>query len=187
VCIHHFSHRLKHCHDCITSRSEAHHERSGQRSSPVVGNSIVVVEQTDSRRPNQAILDIRSTHPGAAFHESHSNRSHTQPALYHMAKRSSHGFVSLADPRQMGLRISDHHFLYDHCRCSKCFHAQTKQRLKTLTDVPLDIAPENVEYSETGIKIQWPTSGGHESYFPFSFLSKAAYDPPVQEVHTENT
>jgi trimethyllysine dioxygenase len=105
-----------------------------------------------------------------------------------MAKRTSDSFVRLlATYRDHADEESDHHFLYDHCRCPKCFHSQTKQRLKTLTDVPLDIAPESVEYSDSGINIRWPTTGGHESFFPFSFLSKAAYDPPVAGDQVEST
>lgn len=62
-------------------------------------------------------------------------------------------------------------------------HAQTKQRLKTLAQVPDDIAPEAVVNAEGGLKIRWTgvvgEEGAHESYFPYAFLEKAAYDPPV--------
>jgi trimethyllysine dioxygenase len=62
-------------------------------------------------------------------------------------------------------------------------HGQTKQRLKTLAQVPEDIAPEAVLNAEGGLKIRWASvvgeEGAHESFFPYTFLERAAYDPPV--------
>lgn len=62
-------------------------------------------------------------------------------------------------------------------------HASTKQRLKTLAQVPDDISPQAVVNAEGGLKIRWTSvvgqEGDHESFFPYTFLEKAAYDPPV--------
>ncbi|WVQ81537.1 trimethyllysine dioxygenase [Cryptococcus sp. DSM 104549] len=73
----------------------------------------------------------------------------------------------------------DNYFLFDHCRCPKCFHSQTKQRLKTLSEIPADIHPLSAEIKSTGLHITWSTPTPHESVFPTSFLKKAAYDPPL--------
>lgn len=96
--------------------------------------------------------------------------------------------------------FSDNQFLLDHCRCPRCFHPSTKQRLKTLSEVSsicaikeiikaqsdivqfpanpnieqLDIAGDEVTISWSGL------DEAHTSIFPLSFLQKAAYDPPLE-------
>ncbi|KAK8843432.1 trimethyllysine dioxygenase [Kwoniella newhampshirensis] len=88
--------------------------------------------------------------------------------------------VSWPDGRQSQF---DNFFLFDHCRCPKCFHAKTKQRLKTLTEIPSDIHPMSVETDSTGLHITWSTSPPHTSVYPPQFLKKAAYNPPLASYH----
>ncbi|WVQ93353.1 trimethyllysine dioxygenase [Kwoniella sp. CBS 9459] len=73
----------------------------------------------------------------------------------------------------------DNYFLYDHCRCPKCFHSKTKQRLKELNQVPEDIRPVAAEVDASGVHLTWSTSEEHKSTFPFEFLRRSAYDPPL--------
>ncbi|WVO22700.1 uncharacterized protein IAS62_004031 [Cryptococcus decagattii] len=55
----------------------------------------------------------------------------------------------------------DHMYLFDHCRCPQCFHPRTKQRLKTLSQVPCDIHPTAVALT--------------------GFLRRAAYETQLSE------
>ncbi|KAL7418553.1 hypothetical protein Q5752_007011 [Cryptotrichosporon argae] len=66
-------------------------------------------------------------------------------------------------------------YLFDHCRCRRCFHPQTKQRLKL---VPLaSTRALDVRAEHDGLKVSWTPD--HVSHFPYTFLEKAAYDPPL--------
>ncbi|WRT68900.1 trimethyllysine dioxygenase [Kwoniella shivajii] len=73
----------------------------------------------------------------------------------------------------------DNYFLFDHCRCPKCYHQQTKQRLKTLSEIPSDVHPTSVKVDKSGVNLTWSTSDSHQSSFPFEFLRRSAYDPPL--------
>lgn len=42
-----------------------------------------------------------------------------------------------------------------------------------------DIAPERITAEKGALRIRWATDDAHESLFPLSFLTRAAYDPPV--------
>nr|XP_018259024.1 trimethyllysine dioxygenase [Kwoniella dejecticola CBS 10117]OBR81182.1 trimethyllysine dioxygenase [Kwoniella dejecticola CBS 10117] len=79
----------------------------------------------------------------------------------------------------------DNYFLFDHCRCTKCFHGQTKQRLKTLSEISSDIRPASVEVDKSGVHVTWSTSDPHQSTFPLEFLRRAAYDPPLASYRDE--
>lgn len=72
--------------------------------------------------------------------------------------------------------ISDADFLYDHCRCPKCYHDQTKQRLKPLPTHPP--AFRSVQRTDGALKLDW--DDGHVTEYPWDFLAKAAYNPPIQ-------
>ncbi|ORY29175.1 hypothetical protein BCR39DRAFT_575262 [Naematelia encephala] len=96
--------------------------------------------------------------------------------------------VSYVQVKPVGLRTAiawpngvettfDNQFLLDHCRCPKCFHPVTKQRLKSLFDFTPLVEPDAVEVDTKSVRIVW--SDAHESRFPFSFLLRAAYDPPL--------
>lgn len=72
----------------------------------------------------------------------------------------------------------DNQFLRDHCRCSTCFHPQTKQRLVTLSDSSTGTTPASVEVLDNHVRIVW-AGDSHVSTYPWSFLARAAYDPPL--------
>ena len=74
------------------------------------------------------------------------------------------------------ISLSDAEFLYDHCRCPKCFHAATKQRLKPLPAEPPSVRA--ISEQEGSVKVAW--GDGHETEYPWDFLARAAYDPPLQ-------
>lgn len=63
-------------------------------------------------------------------------------------------------------------WLRDHCRCSKCFHEITKQRLiETFDEIPSDvkIAKGGIVDSGNAIKVTW--ADGHESNYSKTWLS----------------
>ncbi|KAF8968040.1 hypothetical protein BDZ97DRAFT_1800604 [Flammula alnicola] len=70
-------------------------------------------------------------------------------------------------------------WLRDHCRCPKCFHPVTKQRLFNTFDIPKDIAPIRVESKPRGLEVTWPSKEPHISFYPWSWLQRNSYDPPL--------
>ncbi|KAH8831192.1 Trimethyllysine dioxygenase [Flagelloscypha sp. PMI_526] len=72
-------------------------------------------------------------------------------------------------------------WLRDHCRCEKCFHQVTKQRLFDTFAIPRDIAAEKVSSSNEGIEVTW-NHDSHNSFFPWSWLKHNAYDSPAVKV-----
>lgn len=73
-------------------------------------------------------------------------------------------------------------WLRDHCRCPKCFHPSTKQRLLNTFEIPEDIQPLHVEAQPEGLQILWPSSSSpHESVYPWSWLKRHSYDPPMSK------
>ncbi|KAJ7116357.1 Trimethyllysine dioxygenase [Mycena epipterygia] len=77
-------------------------------------------------------------------------------------------------------------WLRDHCRCSSCFHPITKQRLINTFEIPPDITPSQVEPTSDGLRVSWPSSKPHESLYPWSWLQKNSYDPPLQQRETQS-
>ncbi|SJK99949.1 related to Trimethyllysine dioxygenase [Armillaria ostoyae] len=71
-----------------------------------------------------------------------------------------------------------HIWLRDHCRCERCFHAVTKQRLVNTFDIPTDIRPLSVESKPDGLQVTWPA---HVSLYPWSWLQENSYDPPLRK------
>ncbi|KAH9461915.1 hypothetical protein Pst134EA_004753 [Puccinia striiformis f. sp. tritici] len=71
----------------------------------------------------------------------------------------------------------DHIWLRDNCRCEKCFHPHTKQRLVETFEIPLDIQPTRVDMEVEGLSLTWPD--GHKSFIEFSFLLQNSYEPPL--------
>ncbi|TFK40225.1 hypothetical protein BDQ12DRAFT_680544 [Crucibulum laeve] len=74
-------------------------------------------------------------------------------------------------------------WLRDHCRCPKCFHTITKQRLYSTFDIPSDITPIRVESKIEGLLVTWPSTEPHVSLYPWSWLQWNSYDPPL---HAKN-
>ncbi|KAI9623335.1 hypothetical protein KEM48_009495 [Puccinia striiformis f. sp. tritici PST-130] len=89
----------------------------------------------------------------------------------------------------------DHIWLRDNCRCEKCFHPHTKQRLVETFEIPLDIQPTRVDMEVEGLsltyrkacwlcadgcsccKLQGPMDTRVSSNF--SFLLQNSYEPPL--------
>lgn len=92
--------------------------------------------------------------------------------------RQDDSSLTLILPDGRETRFDNQHLL-DHCRCQKCFHPATKQRLKTLTQFPADVKVRQAEMTNDGLRVAWGTAETHESYFPISALERAAYDPPL--------
>ncbi|KAJ3551075.1 hypothetical protein NMY22_g29 [Coprinellus aureogranulatus] len=69
-------------------------------------------------------------------------------------------------------------WLRDHCRCPKCFHAITKQRLLNTFQIPPDIAPLSVAAKAGGLEVTWNSSDNHVSLYPWAWLRRNSYDPP---------
>ncbi|KAF9020975.1 Trimethyllysine dioxygenase [Hymenopellis radicata] len=70
-------------------------------------------------------------------------------------------------------------WLRDHCRCPKCFHAITKQRLvNTFEPLSVESKPEGLLIS---CKSTWPSSSSHISLYPWSWLQENSYDPPLRK------
>ncbi|KAH9930105.1 uncharacterized protein B0H18DRAFT_1084000 [Fomitopsis serialis] len=73
--------------------------------------------------------------------------------------------------RAAGLTTGSHHiWLRDHCRCPQCFHPVTKQRLVNTFEIPFD--PQ-------GLEVTWPSAQPHTSFYPWSWLQRNSYDPPL--------
>ncbi|KAJ7039567.1 Trimethyllysine dioxygenase [Mycena alexandri] len=75
-------------------------------------------------------------------------------------------------------------WLRDHCRCPQCFHSTTKQRLLNTFEIPADITPSQVEPTADGLQVSWPSSESHVSLYPWSWLQKNSYDPPLGQRET---
>jgi trimethyllysine dioxygenase len=72
-----------------------------------------------------------------------------------------------------------HIWLRDHCRCSKCFHPVTKQRLVNTFEIVPEIKPKMVESTPEGLRITWPSEHWHTSVYPWEWLVQTSYDPPL--------
>ncbi|KIO28372.1 hypothetical protein M407DRAFT_181893 [Tulasnella calospora MUT 4182] len=75
--------------------------------------------------------------------------------------------------------ISHNIWLRDHCRCPKCFHPITKQRMVDTFVIPSDIHPTKVESLPEGLEVTWPATPPHVSLYPWSWLRQNSYDPPL--------
>ncbi|KAJ2914081.1 hypothetical protein MD484_g6345, partial [Candolleomyces efflorescens] len=70
-------------------------------------------------------------------------------------------------------------WLRDHCRCPRCFHSITKQRLLNTFQIPADIAPLRVSPTPEGLEVVWNSTDTHTSLYPWSWLKANSYDPPL--------
>ncbi|KAF8348894.1 hypothetical protein F5887DRAFT_1059858 [Amanita rubescens] len=71
-------------------------------------------------------------------------------------------------------------WLRDHCRCARCFHPVTKQRLLNTFEIPTNISPLDVAAMADGLQVAWPDS--HISIYPWPWLQDNSYDPPLRKV-----
>ncbi|CAM0135485.1 hypothetical protein VKS41_005130 [Umbelopsis sp. WA50703] len=70
-------------------------------------------------------------------------------------------------------------WLRDHCRCPKCFHPQTLQRLVNTFAIPQDIRPKSVQATENGLTIVWENDE-HKSVYDWDWLWNHSYNPPLK-------
>lgn len=73
-------------------------------------------------------------------------------------------------------------WLRDHCRCSECFHAITKQRLAETFDLE-NIHLQEAKSTDSGLEILWAGRVPHQSIYPWSWLQRNSYDPPFLPKH----
>ncbi|KAF8734214.1 Trimethyllysine dioxygenase, partial [Rhizoctonia solani] len=73
-----------------------------------------------------------------------------------------------------------HIWLRDHCRCADCLHPVTKQRLVNTFEIPPDVQPARVESRPSGLEVTWTESPRHVSTYPWEWLSRSSYDPPMR-------
>ncbi|KZP27449.1 Trimethyllysine dioxygenase [Athelia psychrophila] len=73
-----------------------------------------------------------------------------------------------------------HIWLRDHCRCPKCFHPITKQRLVNTFEISPAIKPIHVQSKADGLQVTWPDVEPHVSLYPWSWLQTNSYDPLVK-------
>ncbi|KAG0166541.1 hypothetical protein DFQ28_007182 [Apophysomyces sp. BC1034] len=72
-----------------------------------------------------------------------------------------------------------HHFwLRDHCRCEKCYHPTTRQRLVDTFAIDRDIQPVGVESTEEGLVVSWPDK--HQSTYAWDWLHTHSYSPVLR-------
>ncbi|KEP50204.1 trimethyllysine dioxygenase [Rhizoctonia solani 123E] len=87
-----------------------------------------------------------------------------------------------------GVTSHFHHiWLRDHCRCADCLHPVTKQRLVNTFEIPPDVQPVRAESRPTGLEVTWSESPRHTSTFPWEWLSRSSYDPPIKYSPTFNS
>ncbi|KAI8831238.1 hypothetical protein BC829DRAFT_115887 [Chytridium lagenaria] len=70
-------------------------------------------------------------------------------------------------------------WLRDHCRCAKCYHAGTKQRLLSTVEIDLDIRIQSVVMEKDAVVITWPDN--HETRFDLEWLRVHSYNPSVSK------
>lgn len=69
-------------------------------------------------------------------------------------------------------------WLRDHCKCPKCYHTLTKQRLVDTGEIPIDIKPLSLYLNENALQIKWPD--GHQSSFDSKWLHHNSYNPAIK-------
>lgn len=69
-------------------------------------------------------------------------------------------------------------WLRDHCRCPKCYHTLTRQRLVDTFSIPADIRPSSVvaDDAQAQLTITW-SHDNHQSILPLAWLRHHAYAP----------
>ncbi|KXS18639.1 Clavaminate synthase-like protein [Gonapodya prolifera JEL478] len=81
-------------------------------------------------------------------------------------------------------------WLRDHCQCPACVHPDTRQKLHSSADIPLDVKPTSIEVGSSptpSVRIVWEDKplvgriggpqGPHISVFDLAWLRKQDYDP----------
>ena len=71
---------------------------------------------------------------------------------------------------------SRYHYVWlrDSCLCPRCFHPQTNQRLFDTLQLPLDVKPKGINWTDEGLSVQW--QDGHESVYTTKWLKENSYE-----------
>ncbi|KAJ3197640.1 hypothetical protein HK101_002068 [Irineochytrium annulatum] len=75
-------------------------------------------------------------------------------------------------------------WLRDHCKCDKCYHAGTKQRLLSTVDIPLDIkiASATLDPGMQSVTLTWVGEDpNHRTTFDLDWLRTHSYHPKIAE------
>ncbi|PVU99278.1 hypothetical protein BB560_005530, partial [Smittium megazygosporum] len=67
------------------------------------------------------------------------------------------------------------YWLRDHCKCEKCVHPVTYQRIIDPLEFEVDISPSKSTVSDGSLVVEWD-NGAHKSVFPLAWLKKHSYD-----------
>ncbi|KLO17232.1 mitochondrial protein [Schizopora paradoxa] len=114
------------------------------------------------------------------FHSSSSSHSWAIPSVQHTGTKIQINWDSSSASKF-------HNFwLRDHCRCPKCFHSVTKQRLVNTFEIPPDIAPASVSGTSRGLEVIWDLPS-HKSFYDWEWLKSNSYDPLFPEARSSVT
>lgn len=100
--------------------------------------------------------------------------------------------AGLANPQQVYLdwnarktSVFNNFWLRDHCHCSECYHAVTRQRLVNTFAIPRDIQPVAIDSTEAALNITWPD--GHQSNYSWDWLHTHSYSPILRSAEPLQT
>ncbi|TPX46766.1 trimethyllysine dioxygenase [Synchytrium endobioticum] len=163
------------------------------RGPPLVATASVRLQHSPAKPASSAAPSSRNTTTGHLW-----TRVKPEASAKRLAAVSTQANSDLADVIGTTTRIENrkisvtfvdgqetaYNFIWlrDHCRCPKCHHTITKQRLVDTFSIPGDIRPSSVvtdDLNDTLI-ITW-SHDNHQSIFPLSFLRQHSYAPSLPE------
>lgn len=82
-------------------------------------------------------------------------------------------------------------WLRDNCKCSECWHPDTKERIAVTSEIPFDIRAVNAEIENDSLTVCW-NDKAHKSIYDFAWLSRHDYslskrpsiDPAFAKIET---
>ncbi|KAI8968885.1 hypothetical protein BDF20DRAFT_826719 [Mycotypha africana] len=87
--------------------------------------------------------------------------------------------INIKWTNQTAVSCYSHLWLRDNCRCAKCLHPTSRQKLHSSADVPLNIKPKKVEIIEDDAVFTWnrplrhgQENGTHVTRYPLDFLKQ---------------
>ena len=102
------------------------------------------------------------------------------------ARQLSHAANNLTKTEE-GIEFQGHHFPYiwlrDSCRCPRCVHPSTQQKLSRSSDACSDSQPKGLNVTDEGVKITW--GSGHESVFSPKFLEQYSTPAARHDFHQD--
>uniref|UniRef100_A0A1I8P643 Trimethyllysine dioxygenase, mitochondrial n=2 Tax=Stomoxys calcitrans TaxID=35570 RepID=A0A1I8P643_STOCA len=81
----------------------------------------------------------------------------------------------------------DSRWLRDHCRCSKCYNARTKQRLFNLVDMPKDLKAKDLKYTKDDSFLEITWHDGHVSEYQIDFIVSSQHDRFLEKLEKDTT